>query len=218
MTRESGKLSLSLATAALALALVGCANGNDADVLGRADMAVQRQASYKASYTVLTRIEGAVRPIVAEGVLEFRFPDRTRLTTGDLETISIGPQVWARVGGGWQRDELVSPPLEPDLYLAAVMEAKRMEGAKYAFRLSVSAYRGELQRRMGALPEALADRLKAFAAEGEVFLGDDGLPQQMSIRVKDEAPGPRTQIIEVTFRFLEFGQEYDIEPPEAESP
>ena len=218
MTRESGKLSLSLATAALALALVGCANGNDADVLDRTDTAVQRQASYKASYTVLTRIEGSPRPIVAEGVLQFSFPDRSRLTSGDLETISIGPQVWARVGGGWQRDELVSPLLEPDLYLAAVMEAKRTEGAKYAFRLSAFAYRSELQHRMGALPQALVDRLNAFAAEGEVLLGDDGLPQEMTMRIQDTAPGPRTQIIEATFRFLEFGQEYDIEPPEPASP
>ncbi len=218
MTRKSRTLSLSMAAAAFAFALMACANGNSADSLGRAAVAVQRQRSYRASYTALTRIEGAPRPVVAEGVLEFRFPDRSRLTSGDLEVITIGRQVWARVEGRWQRDEFASPPLDPDLYLAAVMEAKRLEGSKYAFRVSVSAYRNELQRRMGALPEVLVDRLKAFAAEGELLLGKDGLPEEMTIRLKDTAPGPRAQIAEATFRFLEFGQEYDIDPPEAVLP
>lgn len=218
MTRESRTLSLSMAAAALAFVLMACANGSGAGALARAAVAVQRQRSYRASYTALTRIEGAPRPIVAEGVLEFRFPDRSRLTSGELEAVSIGPQIWVKLQARWQRDELVSPPFEPDLYLAAAMEAKRMRGSQYAFRVSVSAYRSELQRRMGALPEELVDRLKTFAAEGEVLMGEDGLPQVMSMRVKDKVPGPRTQIIEATFRFFEFGQAYDIEPPEALSP
>ena len=218
MTRKSRTLSLSMAAAAFAFALMACANGNSADSLGRAAVAVQRQRSYRASYTALTRIEGAPRPVVAEGVLEFRFPDRSRLTSGDLEVITIGRQVWARVKGRWQRDEFASPPLDPDLYLAAVVQAEKMRGSQYAFRVSVSAYRSELQRRMGALPEELVDRLKTFAAEGEVLMGEDGLPKEMTIRVKDTVPGPRTQIIKATFRFLEFGQAYDIEPPEALSP
>lgn len=218
MSRDGRAVGLSMAAAALALALAGCASGNDADALARAALGVQRQRSYKASYAALTRIEGAPRPIVAEGVMEFRLPDRSRVTSGDLEVITIGRKVWVRLEGGWQRDELLSPPLDPDLYLAAVMEAKRLEGSKYAFRVSVSAYRNELQRRMGALPEVLVDRLKAFAAEGELLLGKDGLPEEMTIRLKDTAPGPRAQIAEATFRFLEFGQEYDIDPPEAVLP
>lgn len=207
-----------MAAAAVTFVAIGCSANNDTDALVRAALALQRQGSYQASYVVVTRMEGAARPIVGEGILEFRFPDRSRLTTGGLETISIGREVWTKVDGELQRGEVAAPPLDPYLYLAASAGARRKEGGRYAFRLSVSAYRSELEGRMGILPEALAERLKAFAAEGEALIGDDGLPQEMTMRIKDTAPGSRTQIIEATFRFLEFGQEYDIEPPETESP